>query len=54
MTRPEKSNVNIEVVLLKKEEFQLLLPNRFDVLSEGEEDVEENTLIRPFHPDCVT
>ena len=40
MTRPGKSKVNIEVLLLKKE-FQLQLPNCFEVLREGEEDVEE-------------
>ena len=42
MMRTRKSKVNIEVLLLKKEEFQLQLQNRFEVLSEeGEEDVEE-------------
>ena len=39
--RPGKSKVNIEVLLLK-EEFQLHVKNRFEVLSkEGEEHVEE-------------
>ena len=38
--RPEKSKVNIEVLLLKKE-FQLQLHNYFEVLSEERgEDVE--------------
>ena len=42
MIRTRKSKVNIEVILLKKEEFQLQLRNRFEVLSEeGEEDVGE-------------
>ena len=42
LTRTRKSKVNIEVLLLKKEEFQLQLQNRFEVLSEEvEEDVEE-------------
>ena len=42
MMRTRKSKVNIEVLLMKKEEFQLQLQNRFEVLSEeGEEDVEE-------------
>ena len=39
MMRNRQSKVNIEVFLLKKEEFQLQLQNRFEVLSE--EDVEE-------------
>ena len=40
--RTGKSKVKIEVLLMKKEEFQLQLQNRFEVLSEaGEEDVEE-------------
>ena len=34
MMRSRKSKVNIEVLLLKKEEFQLQLQNRFEVLSE--------------------
>ena len=38
MMRPGKSKVNIEVLLLKKEEFQLQLQNRFEVLSEEEEE----------------
>ena len=42
MVRTRQSKVNIEVLLLKKEEFQLQLQNRFELLSEkGEEDVEE-------------
>ena len=42
MMRARKSKVNIEVLLLKKEEFQVQLQNRFEVLGEeGEEDVEE-------------
>ena len=41
MMRTRKSKVNIEVLLLK-EEFQLQLQNRFEVLNKGgEEDVEE-------------
>ena len=42
MMRAGKSKVNIEMLLLKKEEFQLQLQNRLEVLrEEGEEDVEE-------------
>ena len=42
MMRTRKSKVNIEVLLLKKEEFQLHLQNLFEVVSEdGEEDVGE-------------
>ena len=42
MMRTEKSKANIEVLLMKKEEFQLQLQNRFEVLSEeGGEDAEE-------------
>ena len=41
MMRTGKSKANIEVLLMK-EEFQLQLQNRFEVLSkEGKEDVEE-------------
>ena len=41
MMRTRKSKVNIEVLLLKREEFQLQLQNRFEVLNkEDEEDVE--------------
>ena len=40
--RSEKSRVTVEGVLLKKEEFQSKLQNRFEVLSkEGNEGVEE-------------
>ena len=40
--RTGKFKVNIEVLLLKKEEFHLQLQNRFGVLSEeGEEDAEK-------------
>ena len=39
MMRTRQSKVNIEVLLL--EEFQLQLQNHFEVLSEGEKDVEE-------------
>ena len=40
--RTRESTVNIEVLSLKKEEFQMLAQNRFEVLSEeGEEDAEE-------------
>ena len=40
--RTTMSKVNIKVLLLKKEEFQLQLQNCFEVLSEeGEEDVKE-------------
>ena len=42
MMRTGKSKVNIEVLLLKGEEFQLQFQNRFEVLGEeGEEDVED-------------
>ena len=42
MMRTRKFKVNIEVLLVKKEEFQLQLQDRFEVLSEeGQEDVEE-------------
>ena len=41
MMRPGKSKVNIKVLLLKREEFQLQLQNHFELLSEGEEDVKE-------------
>ena len=42
MMTPGKYKVNFEVLLLNKEEFQLQMQNRFEVLSEeGEEDVEE-------------
>ena len=42
MMRTGKFKVNIEVLLLKKEKFQLQFQNHFEVLSEeGEEDVEE-------------
>ena len=42
MMRTRKSKVKTEVLLLKKEEIQLQLQNRFEVLSEeGEEDVED-------------
>ena len=40
--RPGKSKVNIEVLLLKKEEFQLQPQNCFEVLrKEGEVDMDE-------------
>ena len=40
--RTRKSKVNIDLLLLKKEKFQLHRQNRFEELSEeGEEDVEE-------------
>ena len=42
MMRTRKSKVNIEVLLLNKEESQMQLQTRFEVLSkEGEEDVED-------------
>ena len=51
MMRTRKSKVNIEVILLKKEEFQVQLPNRFEVLlKEGKGDAEEmdSTLQAPY------
>ena len=42
MMRYGKSKVNIKALLPQKEEFQLQLQNRFQVLSEeGEEDAQE-------------
>ena len=42
MIRSGKPKINIGGLLLKKEEFQLRLQNRFEVLNnEGEDDVEE-------------
>ena len=38
MMRPGKSKVNIKV-LSQKEKFQLRLQSRFELLSEGEEDL---------------
>ena len=54
--RTRKFKVNIEVLLLEKEEFQLQLQNRLAVLSkEGEDDVEEmvSKIINALHLDTA-